>query len=241
VNSRPWQSDAEIEAGMRQNQNPTGGAYNVPFYMRRPPKPPRPDVTYGLLISFIVVYVMELFVQAAYGDRVFTNVFTIYSTSSYFEWIQRPWSPLTSMLSHGGLSHLFFNGLALYFFGPTIENVIGKKRFAILFFASGIVSSIIQSGLDPSPALGASGAIMAVLGISVIFMPKSKIIVFPLPIPIPLWIAGVGFALLDLAGVFTGGTNIGHFAHLAGLLIGLVYGYLFLQKLKERGMRLVSG
>src|SRR4029077_6411403 len=55
---------------------------------------------------------------------------------------QYPWMFVTSIFLHASLSHLFFNMLALFFFGIYLEPMIGRRRFAALFIASGIVGNV---------------------------------------------------------------------------------------------------
>jgi membrane associated rhomboid family serine protease len=182
--------------------------------------------TYGLLLAFLIVLILEFIVFYALGEDAFRDIFTIYAIDSRIDWINRPWSPLTATISHdvGNVGHILFNGFTLYFFGPLIERSLGVRRYLTFFAIAGIVSSILQAMIVPSPALGASGAIMGLIAIAIILAPKSQIFFFPFPTPIPLWVAGIIFALLDLMGAFTGGTGIGNVAHLGGMAIGLLYG-----------------
>ncbi len=215
--------------------------------------PPKPKATYGLLIAIGVIWLLEWIVALFLGEDAFIAIFTIYAPESWYGWIYRPWSPFTSTMSHSISSffHIFINGIVLYFFGPTIEAVLGLRKYLIFFFATGALSGIIQaSGLleilifgqvTPVPALGASGAIMALIGMSIVLMPKQKIFIFPFPIPIPLWIAGLGFALIDVLGVFNPASTVGNIAHLSGMAIGLVYGVYVKKDLERRGLQLVAG
>ncbi len=199
----------------------------------------KPVVTYSLLGTFVAIYGLELLAlryDASNGTDWFPLTFLIAP-----DWLVRPWSLITSTLSHGSGGHLFFNGLATYFFGPTMERLMGWKRFTGLFFLSGAVSGVIQVSITGGAALGASGAIMMLIGTSIIIMPKAKIFIFPIPAPIPLWIGGIGIALLDLLGVFSGGTGIGHFAHLSGMAIGLLVGQRLKEDLRRKGLRLSYG
>lgn len=231
---RPWQTDAELEAEQRSMR------YR---YGQQPQKPAQPWATYGLLITFVVVFALEFLVLATAGLDAFRRVFTIYAFESWYSWIERPWSPIMATVSHSpaGFGHIFFNGIALYFFGPTIENVLGWRKYLVFFFATGALSSIVQASIEPVAALGASGAILALIGISIILIPKSKLFIFPFPIPIPLWIGGIAFALIDLLGVFNPASSVGHFAHLSGMAVGLLYGLYVKKDLERRGLRLVSG
>jgi membrane associated rhomboid family serine protease len=235
---RPWKSDSEIEASERRRR----AAAMAPS--RRLPN--QPVLTYALLGLLVIVFVAEAAMLGAIpsGDTItrdqeFIDTFTIHSESSTTEWMERPWSPFTAMVSHGSLLHLLFNGLFLFFFGPSIEKLAGRIPFLIFFVVAGAGSSIVQAMLDPVPALGASGALMGILGISMIVIPNSKMIIFPVPVPIPLWIGGTIFAIIDVLGVFSPdlGQGVGNFAHLAGLAMGLLYGFVVRAQLKAKGMR----
>lgn len=231
---RPWQTDTELE-----HAQPGTGGYGSVRVRMAPPEADRPLATYGLLLAFLVVYILELVVFFAFGRQDFVDIFTIHSEPTPWDWIKRPWSPITATISHdiGNVAHILFNGFTLYFFGPLIERSLGVRRYLTFFAVSGVVSSILQAMIGRGPALGASGALMGLIGITIILAPKSKIFLFPFPAPIPLWIAGIIFALIDLFGAFTGGTGIGNFAHLGGMAIGLGYGLL----LKRRVLRVRQG
>lgn len=230
---RPWQTDEEIESESRRAR------YRAALGAERPPSP---QATYGLLLSFLAVFVLEYVVLFARGEETFKEIFTIYAIESRFDWIERPWSPFVATLSHSpsSLGHIFFNGIALYFFGPMLESVLGRKRFVAFFILTGAVSSIAQAMLDPGYALGASGAIMALIGVAIVINPRSRLIIFPLPIPVPLWVAGLAFAAIDLLGAASGTSGVGNFAHLSGLAIGLAYGFPVRQEMRRRGLRFVS-
>lgn len=214
-------------------------------------RPPQPKATYGLLIAIASVFALEYLVLFTAGQAAFREIFTIYAFDSWYSWIERPWSPVTATFSHLGFMHLFFNGIVLYFFGPTIEAVLGWRKYLVFFFVTGAVSSILQaSGLlevlvfgsvTPRPALGASGALMGLIGMSIILMPKAKLFIFPFPIPIPMWIGGLAFALIDVFGFFNPESAVGNIAHLSGMAIGLVYGLYVKRDLERRGLQLVAG
>ena len=52
------------------------------------------------------------------------------------------------MFMHGGFQHLLFNMIALFFFGPLLEQFLGQKRFLILYIVSGLGAGIIHSGIS---------------------------------------------------------------------------------------------
>ncbi|MFC2022780.1 rhomboid family intramembrane serine protease [Chloroflexota bacterium] len=137
---------------------------------------------------------------------------------------EQPWTIVTCMFIHSGVFHLIFNMLALYFFGGYFSRLVGDKRFLIVYFGGGIFGSILYLLLgEPwSVAIGASGAIFALGGALAIMRPHLRVIIFPIFVPLPLWIAVIGgFILMSFL------PSVAWQAHLGGLLVGLAVGYIF--------------
>ncbi|MFO1533368.1 MAG: rhomboid family intramembrane serine protease [Thermoplasmatota archaeon] len=227
-----------------------------------PPGHWRPLATWWLLGTmgavFILQYIVESYVNQGGGGIVwptrigpvgrdwYTFLFAIGT-----DWPWRPWTLVTSTFSHASITHILFNGLFLFSFGPSVERLLGRKRFVLLFLAGGALSGVLQAHLESwavshslwhpaSLALGASGALMLIFGILMVLTPKSTIFLMLLPIPVPLWIAGIGYAALDVLGVLAPGDSVGHFAHLSGMALGLGYGWWAKEDLRRRGLRVVA-
>ncbi len=150
--------------------------------------------------------------------------------------ITRPWIIVTSMFLHGGGSHLLFNMYALLLFGTLIEQRIGTKRFVGIYFVSGILAalgfSIFQEFIIGSTgaAVGASGGMMGILGVTIMLLPDLRILMF-FVIPMSMRTAGIVFAIIDLLGIFGFGIpGIANTAHLFGLAAGVGYGYYLLKQ-----------
>jgi rhomboid protease GluP len=129
---------------------------------------------------------------------------------------------VTAMFVHFGPLHLFFNMLALYYFGYVIEYVYGKVRFLIIYFISGILGNIATYFLLPDNILsgGASGAIFGLLGAYVILSRSAGSMS-----------AAVVYALwIFLASSIIPGVNI--IAHLIGLISGAMLGIILLRRPK---------
>ncbi len=155
----------------------------------------------------------------------------------------RPWILLTTMFLHGSFAHIFFNMYALLLFGLLLEQKIGWKKFFGLYIISGLLVSFISSYFYTS-ALGASGAVMGVIGTLIVLMPKLRLLFFFL-IPMPLWVAGVIWFLLDFLGMFSSSTGIAHIGHLVGMFCGLSYGFYLRNQRKKffkkmRGKKIVT-
>ena len=141
----------------------------------------------------------------------------------------RPWTILTCMFVHSGFWHIIANMLTLYFFGTYLYRLIGQGRFLFVYFGGGILGSILFIILAPSfsIAVGASGAVFALAGALVVMRPKLPVLIFPIPVPIPLWLAVIGgFLILSFL------PYIAWQAHLGGLVLGLIAGSFF--KKRER-------
>jgi len=133
----------------------------------------------------------------------------------------RPWTVVTAMFVHAGFWHIFANMLTLYFFGSYFSRLVGRDKFLLVYFAGGIVGNLLFWALA-SPfavAVGASGAVFALAGGLVMMRPKLPVIIFPIPLPIPLWVAVIGGFLILAPWVAWQ-------AHLGGLIVGLIAGYI---------------
>lgn len=158
------------------------------------------------------------------------------------EALNRPWTFVTYMFVHAGLLHLLTNMLALFVFGPPVENRIGGRAFILYYLYCGIgaaVFSLILAGIMSSaatPMVGASGAVLGVAVAFALLWPDAEILVFPLPMPIKartliLVLVGLDVVLSQLAPR----DGVAHLAHVGGA----GFGYLFfrLQALSRRSPR----
>jgi membrane associated rhomboid family serine protease len=145
------------------------------------------------------------------------------------------WRLLTYAFCHERTSvfHILFNMIALFWFGVTLETMYGQREFLLFYLAGAIISGLAHVGLglltsSGAAAIGASGAVMAVLMLYAIHYPRNTIRIFwffPLEVR---WIVVLYVIydlhplLLELAGdqVFAG---TAHAAHLGGLAFGFLY------------------
>ena len=136
----------------------------------------------------------------------------------------RPWTPITYMFLHGGLGHLFFNMLALFFFGPRLERHLGSKQFLLLYFISGLVAAAVSFPFTPlARIIGASGAVFGVLIGFARYWPHDKIYIWGV-LPLEARTLVIIMTVLSLwGGLGLGASNVAHFAHLGGFLGGYLY------------------
>ncbi len=135
---------------------------------------------------------------------------------------------------HAGWIHLFINMMVLYSFGGIVEVMFGRFfpekhiLYYLLLYTGGLILSVIPSfGKHKNDvfynAVGASGAVSAVVFSSIILYPAGKIFLFFIPVPIPAPVFGVLYLLYEGYMSKRGRDNIGHDAHLWGAIFGLVY------------------
>lgn len=144
----------------------------------------------------------------------------------------RPWTLITHIFLHASFGHLFWNMLALFFFGTELERRLGDRMFLTVFLVSGVIGGIVEMMFSTGFMLGASGGLMGVMGCLALIAPEIRVIIFPIPIPIGIPVATVLLALMDMFyQVSLGGADgIGHVAHLAGLGVGLLFGKMLAGK-----------
>ncbi len=198
-------------------------------------------MTYVFLGIIVVTFILEFVVRFTAGYDAFQTTFVIDRT-----WLSHPWTVVTSIFAHSPVdpNHIIFNGLALFFFGGSVERLLGTRRFTFIFLASGVVAGIAQALISNAlyscggpygcGALGASGALMGITGTLVVLAPTLTVLFF-FVIPTPLWALTILYVLIDVVFHVGSDSSVGGFAHLTGLAVGLAYGYY----LRQRGLRAV--
>lgn len=214
-----------------------------------------PTVTKNLIIINVLVFFGTLVAQR-YGIDLTNYLGLHFFLASDFN----PAQLITYMFMHGGFSHIFFNMFAVFMFGPILEQTWGPRRFLFYYILCGIgagliqegvqyfeyatdISYLIQSGyyspdvLNQMTTVGASGAVYAILLAFGMLFPNNRMFIFPLPFPIKAKFFVIGYALIELYFAFANnpGDNTAHFAHLGGMVFGLILILYWRKKNKNDG------
>ena len=167
-----------------------------------------------LIIANIVVFFLEQTVPGVVNSLALVPAFV------YLQ----PWTIVTYMFVHANFTHILFNMLALYFFGPRVEERIGSLRFVTLYAVSGVSGAILSTVLAPKAAvIGASGAVFGVMLAFAMFWPTAQIYIMAI-LPIEARLAVFLMAGLALwSGLHGSRTGVADFAHLGGFAGGWLY------------------
>ncbi|MBN2657017.1 MAG: rhomboid family intramembrane serine protease [Spirochaetales bacterium] len=138
------------------------------------------------------------------------------------------WTPVTYMFTHGGMNHIIYNMLGLFFFGPQLERRMGSWEFLSFYMVTGILSGVFSLAVyilwgQNIFLIGASGAIFGILLAYAVYYPNAVVYLF-FVIPIRTRILVPLFAALELAQeIFSINGGIGHLTHLAGFGVAFLY------------------
>ena len=136
------------------------------------------------------------------------------------------WTPFTYMFVHAGLWHLAFNMLALWLFGPRVEQSWNTRGFTYFYIWCGLGGALAHLLLQGNASLiGASAAVSGVMLAYALRWPDEEVYLFGV-IPMKTRWLVVWMVLINLAmGVAStpGGSGIGWFSHLGGLAFGWLY------------------
>ena len=189
-------------------------------------------VTWLLLINAAIFVWDSIFYGSLRGDALTIEPLAAFSVEkSIFKF--QVWRILTYQFVHGNFLHLMFNMIVLYFFGPTIEQWWGSRRFLAFYLTCGASGAIIAALLGTVPGLilfhqatmlvGASGSIFGILiGCASLFPHRKVRLIFP---PIPMTMRTLALVVLTISAlsVISGSANAGgEAAHLGGALLGFV-------------------
>lgn len=201
-----------------------------------------PVITIILIIINSLVYYYQFFIVTDSIRFIYSFGLTPFEISQGVDIIPYGPSPVyltivSSMFMHGSFVHLFGNMLYLWIFGNNIEDYLGKLKFTIFYFLSGIFAAFTQILISPQsqvPMIGASGAVAGVLGAYFILFPKSRIttliffgffirlIKMPALFVLGIWIIFqllYGFSNISLQGADAG---VAWFAHIGGFIGGII-------------------
>ena len=190
--------------------------------------------------NLVIINTIMLIATYIIGDAMYEKLALFAFNSPFF----KPWQFVTHMFMHGGFWHLFFNMYTLMIFGSVLENAWGSKKFLLFYMVTGLGAALCHdlvlylqfqhftatgnaaaaANILRIPTVGASGAIYGVLlGFGMLF-PNAELRLLFLPF-FPLkakWFVVIFGVIELLTGISGTADGVAHFAHLGGMLFGLL-------------------
>ncbi len=204
-----------------------------------------PKVTKNLLIINVIIWFAS-FIMSRMGNDLIYDLFALHfptgSADSNFHF----WQPFTYMFLHDNtrIWHILFNMYTMVIFGSVLERVWGGGKFAIFYIVCGVGAALchlgvewaqyasalakyepnsVKSVFDAMTTVGASGAIYGLLlGYGMLFPDSRLTLIFPPIVLKAKWFVIIFAAIELLMGVVGSTDGVAHFAHLGGMLFGLV-------------------
>jgi len=182
-------------------------------------------LTYGIIGVNIFFYLLSAFLSGSIVDmdmRTLVDLGALYGplTVQKGEW----WRLFTAMFLHGGMTHILMNMFSLYLIGRGIDMYFEKKAYVSIYLFSGLIGGLASLYVHPnSVGIGASGAIFGVFGALAGFFlaHRDKIPAhsrkfmkdFAVVLGLNL-VLGLSISSIDVS------------AHIGGLLVGLIGGFV---------------
>ena len=174
-----------------------------------------PICTY-CIIALTAAFSYQGFRNPSHEAKYVFDPYQILAGREYFRLI-------TSGFLHADWRHLLLNMITLFLFGPSLEFVMGREQFLLVYFGAlvgGSLLSLLVHRNHEYQAYGASGAVCGIIFSYMLMFPGAEISQWYIPIAIPGWLYAVLFMLGSFYGMKTNRGNIGHDAHLGGAIIG---------------------
>lgn len=187
-------------------------------------------LTITLVLINVVIFFLTVIIGLDYSITEFG-----FKPSSFLN--GKFYTIFTSLFIHAGFEHIFFNMVALFLLGSSLEKKVSAGKYLLVYFLGGIIGNLVM--LIPflySPntiGVGASGAISALVGLGMFLCP-GKLVIFPSIIPLPFALAGALYFLSTATNVFMpSDMQIGYPVHLMGMIIGSIFGLRWAENRKR--------
>ena len=174
-----------------------------------------------LLVANVAIYFLQ---QTVVRPDDMVGMFAFTGVNA----MQRWWTPITYQFVHGDIWHILFNMIALWQFGPRVERLFGTSRFVRYYLVCGLGGALMHyawtsiGGKETGSLIGASAAVIGVMYAFAHAWPRTMLLFFGV-IPMQVRWYVFGFTAISIVFGVTGTQgNVAHFAHVGGLLTGML-------------------
>ncbi len=198
--------------------------------------PESSPATYGILFSCFVLYGVSLLATLRSGASVGGGIFNLGGISGrvlmafgaslpWFYNLAQPWRFVTAVFLHASLIHIGFNMWVLMDIGPMVEELYGSARYLFIFVVTGIFGYVVSSFLGNSMSVGASGALLGLIGVLLATTSKHRASAAAQMFRGQLirWLIYIGILGFVMPG-------IDNFAHIGGFVAGFLLGRVMMDR-----------
>lgn len=190
---------------------------------------PVAPVTYALIVANIIASCWAFFFDDEFVGHFAFDIDAVKRHGQHYR-------IFSSSFLHADPFHLLLNMVTLFYFGPLVENVLGKLGFLVVYFgailSSGILSYYVNRHNGLYTSLGASDATSGILFSFVVMTPFSMLEI--LFVPMPAWMFGILFILISMQLMNRQDRIISHEGHLGGAVAGVILTVLMLPETVTR-------
>jgi rhomboid protease GluP len=189
----------------------------------------RPTVTYALIAINAAIFLIGMLspqMELQFFNGGASRPFEVLIGGEYYRLV-------TAMFLHGSIAHIFFNAYALYIIGSSLEPLFGHARFSVIYLLGGLGGSILSVILGDLSSnvgsVGASGAVFAIFGAEMIYLYRHRQILGArgqAQFRNMLILIGINFLIGIVSSAPGASVRIDNWAHLGGLLGGLLLTWL---------------
>jgi rhomboid protease GluP len=185
----------------------------------------RPLFTYILLAAIAIIFVLMTLSGGSLNATEQERLLVMWGAKVNWliaagEW----WRLITATFLHAGFLHIALNGYALFLIGTDLEALVGRARFAAIYFISGLAGSVASFTFSSMTGVGASGAIFGLIGALAVYYGLHRRL-FGRVGQIQFWNI-IAVIVLNVAFGFSGILPVDNSAHLGGLAAGMAVGYV---------------
>jgi membrane associated rhomboid family serine protease len=201
------------------------------YYMRRAPFEVWRSTTILLILVNVGAFIAQCILYGTYPPNPLPNDYFALSLNGLRHGYV--WQLVTFQFMHSGILHLLLNCLAIFMFGREVEEALGRNKYLLLYFSSGIIGGLAQcaaglvfGGLFAAPVVGASaGGFGLIAAFATLFpeRPLTLLLFFIVPVSMRAKFLLLFCALLAIFGVLFPADNIANAAHLGGMVTGIFF------------------
>ncbi len=203
------------------------GIYDRDYYQADQMRPLRPwdNKSMVTLLIFANVFVHVLNFVFTSPTAQIANFLSLYPENLLQPW---GWFRLVSYgFVHGGIFHLLFNMLTLYFLGRQVEDKYGRAEFLrvylLMLVLCGIGWCLLRLNAEEFnyKLLGASGAVTGIAMLFVFSFPQATLMLYGI-LPVKAWVLGIGIVVMNVISSWDT-DNVAYDVHLMGAGLAAIY------------------